>query len=190
MEKVSVIIPVYNAGKTIRQTVDSIKAQTYENWEIVIVNDGSTDDSLEICRSLEDEKIRVFDKPNGGVVSAYKMGIQKANGTLVSFCDADDLYKPEYLENAVKIIGKHGCDFVSFGCTLSEENDSRLEVNATREGFYGKSRIESEILTHCLFNGFIPGKYYMILVYRWNKVYKRELIDRFVDQLDEKCFQV
>ncbi|MBP5452029.1 MAG: hypothetical protein J6Y16_07315, partial [Treponema sp.] len=79
---------------------------------------------------------------------------------------------------------------VSFGCTLSEENDSRLEVNATREGFYGKSRIESEILTHCLFNGFIPGKYYMILVYRWNKVYKRELIDRFVDQLDEKCFQV
>ena len=194
MEKVSVIIPVYNAQETIRQTVASIENQTWKAWEIILVNDGSKDSSLEICRSLESEnkegKIRVIDKPNGGVVSAYKKGIQNASGTLISFCDADDTYKPDFLERGVKLLTENNCDFVSFGCTLTDGDNSKSETNAAPEGFYDKERIKNEILPHCLFNDFIADAYYKVHVYRWNKVYKKELVDRFVNLLDEKCFQV
>lgn len=192
MEKISVIIPVYNAQETIRQTVDSIKSQTWQNWEIILVNDGSKDNSLEVCREFEksDSKIRVIDKENGGVVSAYKKGILNASGSLVAFCDADDTYTPDFLERAEKIISENKCDFVSFACTLWEGSSNHLEKNAASQGFYDKQRIQKEILPHCLFNDFIPGEYYKVHVYRWNKLYKKELLDRFVNQLDENCFQI
>lgn len=190
MEKISVIIPVYNAQETIKETVDSIKNQTWTDWEIILINDGSKDNSLEVCRSLECEKIRVIDKPNGGVVSAYKKGIQNATGSLISFCDADDLYKPDFLERGVKIIQEKNCDFVSFACSIEDGRQSVTDKNAAGEGFYDKAGIQKEILPACLFNDFIPGEYYKVLVYRWNKIYKKELLDRFTDQLDEKCFQV
>ena len=191
-KKVSVIIPVYNAAETIRQTVDSIINQTWQNWEIILVNDGSTDKSLEICRALESENknIRVLDKENGGVVSAYKKGIENATGSLVSFCDADDTYKPDFLERGIKLLKKKDCDFVSFACTLTDGDKSNLEQNAAPEGFYDKERIRKEILPHCLFNDFIAGSYYKVHVYRWNKLYKKELLDRFIKELDEKCFQI
>lgn len=187
---ISVIIPVYNAQETIRRTVDSIRAQTYKDWEIILVNDGSTDDSLEICRHLENERIHVIDKPNGGVVSAYKKGIENASGNLIAFCDADDSYKPCFLERGADIIDKTDCDFVSFGCTLYEKGMSHVEKNAASEGFYDRERIEKEIFPHCLFNAFSPGNYYSIHVYRWNKVFKKELIMSFFNLLDENCFQV
>ena len=192
MKKISVIIPVYNAEQTLAQTVESIKNQTYSNWEIILVNDGSPDSSLQLCKQLAQacEKIRVIDKPNGGVVSAYKKGIENAAGELISFCDADDTYAPDFLERAVKILDEKDCDFVTFACTLTEGSESHIEKNAAPEGFYDKTRIQKEILPHCLFNDFIAGSYYKVHVYRWNKVYKKALIDRFVNQLDEKCFQI
>ncbi len=189
-EMISVIIPVYNAEKTIKETVDSIKNQSWENWEIILVNDGSKDNSLEACKALEGPKIRLLNKENGGVVSAYKAGIKAAAGSLIAFCDADDSYKPDFLERASKIITENNCDFVSFGATLIKKGQSSLEKNALEEGYYDQERIKKELLPHCLFNDFIPGSYYKIHVYRWNKVYKKELIDRFIEQLDEKCFQV
>lgn len=192
MQKISVIIPVYNAALTLEQTVASIKAQTYENWEIILVNDGSTDNSLQVCKELAEacEKIRVLDKANGGVVSAYRLGIENADGALVSFCDADDTYQADFLERAIKLLDDKKCDFVSFACTLTEGNESHIEKNAAPEGLYDKARIQKEILPHCLFNDFIPGEYYKVHVYRWNKVYTKELLLRFVDELDEKCFQI
>ena len=190
MEKVSVIIPIYNAQQTIKRAVESVKAQTYENWEIILVNDGSTDDSLKICKTLVDEKIHLINKPNGGVVNAYKQGILNASGDIICFCDADDTYLPDFLERGVKIIQEHNCEFVSFGCNLIEPDKMSQEKNAMAEGFYDKESIQKEIFPHCLFNDFIPGKYYSIHVYRWTKVYKKELIMRFIDQLDENCSQL
>lgn len=192
MKKISVIIPVYNAEQTLAQTVESIKNQSYSNWEIILVNDGSPDNSLQLCRELSQacDKIRVIDKPNGGVVSAYRLGIKNAAGDLIAFCDADDTYAPDFLQRAVKILDEKDCDFVTFACTLTEGSESHIEKNAAPEGFYDKARIQKEILPHCLFNDFIAGQYYKVHVYRWNKVYKKELLLRFVDELDEKCFQI
>ncbi len=97
---ISIITPVYNAEKTLRRCVDSILRQSYADWELLLVNDGSTDGSAEICRRYElaDSRIRVFDKVNGGASSARNMGLDNAHGEWIAFCDADDWVDESWLE--------------------------------------------------------------------------------------------
>jgi glycosyltransferase involved in cell wall biosynthesis len=102
MKKVSVIIPVYNAAKYIADTVQSVLAQTYENFEVLIVDDGSTDNSIEICQQLTDPRIRIIRQTNRGVSSARNTGIRNAKGDYLAFIDGDDLWLPEKLEKHVQ----------------------------------------------------------------------------------------
>jgi len=97
-EMISIVVPVYNAGKTLHRCVDSLRGQIYRNIEIILVNDGSRDNSLELCRALaeEDSRIRVVDKPNGGVSSARNAGLDAAAGDFVMFCDSDDWVEPDW----------------------------------------------------------------------------------------------
>ncbi|MEO7539939.1 MAG: glycosyltransferase [Pyrinomonadaceae bacterium] len=94
---VSVITPVYNAGKYLAATIESVLAETYGNTEYIVINDGSTDDSAEIARSFGD-RIIFIDKPNGGVASARNTGVAAAKGEYIAFLDADDLWLPEKIE--------------------------------------------------------------------------------------------
>ena len=89
---ISIIIPIFNAGKYIKECVNSITVQSYSNYEIILVNDGSTDNSNLICDELSkyNDKIKVFHKENGGVCSARNFGITVAEGDLICFIDADD----------------------------------------------------------------------------------------------------
>lgn len=89
---ISIIVPVYNAEKTLARCVRSLIGQSHRNIEILLVNDGSKDASLAICRQFaqEDDRIRVIDKPNGGVSSARNAGLDAAKGEFVMFCDSDD----------------------------------------------------------------------------------------------------
>lgn len=107
MAFVSVVIPLYNKQESIYNTVDSILTQTFTDFELVIVNDGSTDNSLEIVKSIEDSRIVIVDKPNGGVSSARNAGIEKATSEWVSFIDADDYWDPHYLEMVKTAIEKY-----------------------------------------------------------------------------------
>lgn len=97
-KKISIIVPVYNAEKTLDRCVQSLQSQTYSHIEIILVNDGSKDNSLEICRryAREDSRIRVIDKPNGGVSSARNAGLDAATGDFVMFCDSDDWADPDW----------------------------------------------------------------------------------------------
>lgn len=99
---VSAVIPAYNAEKFLIETIESVLAQTYENIECIVVNDGSIDGTANIAKSFGD-KIRFIEKPNGGVSSARNLGIEKANGELVAFLDADDLWLPHKIEKQVEI---------------------------------------------------------------------------------------
>ena len=193
MSKVSVIIPVFNAEKTLENTVKSIINQTFSELEVILVNDGSCDKSLSLCYELQkkNQNIKVIDQKNSGVVSAYKKGILSSSGKYIMFCDADDTYEKSFVEEAVKIISEYKCDFVSFASTiLDQEKRKSLVLNAADEGFYDLERIKKDILPHCLFNVFDPQKYYLLLVYRWNKIYTKDLLISFIDELDEKCFQI
>lgn len=97
-DQISIVVPVYNAEKTLKRCVASLQGQTYENLEIILVNDGSRDDSLTLCRQLgaEDPRIRIIDKPNGGVSSARNAGIDAARGKYIMFCDSDDWAEPDW----------------------------------------------------------------------------------------------
>ncbi len=96
--KFSIVTPLYNKEAFIADTIQSVLSQTYTDFEFIIINDSSTDRSLEIANSFKDERIRVFTKPNGGVSAARNYGISKAQGDIICFLDADDLWKPQYLE--------------------------------------------------------------------------------------------
>ena len=90
--KISVIIPVYNAESTLRRCVDSVLAQTFTDFECLLINDGSKDKSGEICDeyAIRDSRVRVFHKENGGVSSARNVGLDNATGEWIAFVDSDD----------------------------------------------------------------------------------------------------
>lgn len=106
---VSVIVPVYNRERLVTETVASILQQTYRNIEIVLINDGSTDDSLEVIRALEQEHpdiIRIIDQKNQGQTIARNQGIRNARGKYIAFLDSDDLWVPDKLERQIPLFNE------------------------------------------------------------------------------------
>lgn len=101
---VSIIVPAYNCIKSLEYCVGSIRQQTYTHFELILVDDGSTDSSGKLCDrfAAEDDRIRVIHKPNGGVSSARNVGIDAATGEHITFCDSDDYLESDYLENLVQ----------------------------------------------------------------------------------------
>ena len=99
-DTISIIVPIYNAERTLNRCVKSLLEQSFDKIEILLVNDGSKDGSLQLCREWEkaDPRIRVIDKPNGGVSSARNMGLEVATGEYVVFCDSDDCVSPYWCE--------------------------------------------------------------------------------------------
>ncbi|EGO9187936.1 glycosyltransferase family 2 protein, partial [Enterococcus faecalis] len=100
MKLVSVVIPVYNVEKYVEKCLDSVINQTYQNLEIIIVNDGSTDNSLSVCqkKKLSDSRIKLINKENGGLSSARNAGIECAQGEFICFIDSDDWIELDYIE--------------------------------------------------------------------------------------------
>ena len=98
----SVVIPAYNASRFIGETLTSVLEQTFSDYEIIIVNDGSTDDTRRIIENTGDSRIRLYNIPNGGVSHARNYGISKARGKYVAFLDADDIWHSHHLESANK----------------------------------------------------------------------------------------
>lgn len=123
----SVIVPVYNTAPWLRRCLDSICEQSYRNLEIVCVNDGSTDDSLEILEeyAARDSRIRVVSRPNGGLSAARNTGLQHCTGEWVLGVDADDYVAPDVVERALAL-AEDGVDMVFFGVQMVDENGAAL----------------------------------------------------------------
>lgn len=107
MPAISVIVPVYNAERTILETLASVQQQTFSDFELLIVNDGSSDATLELVQEVIDKRIQVFSYTNAGVSVARNRGIAHATGEFVSFLDADDLWAPDKLELQVAALRQH-----------------------------------------------------------------------------------
>lgn len=134
----SIIVPIYNTSKYLEKCILSIISQTYSNLEIVLVNDGSTDDSLEICRryAATDPRIVVINKANGGLVSARKAGLNIAKGEMIGFVDSDDYISKDMYEKIItaKIqtnsdfvyAGLHNCYDSAEGLIITEDNSPRV----------------------------------------------------------------
>ena len=107
MPKISVVIPLYNKEKSVASTLRTVLNQTFTDYEIVIVNDGSTDNSVAEVEKIYDARIRLINQQNAGVSAARNRGIEEANGELIAFLDADDEWKPEYLATQYHLSQKY-----------------------------------------------------------------------------------
>ena len=100
---VSIIMPLYNAEKYVAEAIESVIAQTYTHWELILVNDGSTDNSLTVAKQFESDKIKILTQENNGASAARNFGYKQSQGTYIKFFDADDIINPLMLEEQVKL---------------------------------------------------------------------------------------
>ncbi|NET38055.1 MAG: glycosyltransferase [Cyanothece sp. SIO1E1] len=104
MSMISIILPVFNGEKTIQETIASVLDQTYSDFELIIINDGSNDSTLEVLANISDPRVKVFSYPNAGVAASRNRGLVQAGGEFIAFLDADDLWKPDKLEAQLKAL--------------------------------------------------------------------------------------
>lgn len=142
MELISVIIPVYNVEKYLSECVDSVLKQTYENFEIILVDDGSTDGSGAMCNeyAARDSRIRVIHKANGGASSARNVGIGAAAGDYLYFPDSDDYITPDALEKLLNRAEKEDADLVFFDAVSFDEDTGE----ESRKNYSHKASYETE----------------------------------------------
>ncbi|MBP3708096.1 MAG: glycosyltransferase family 2 protein [Clostridia bacterium] len=135
MKKISIAVPVYNSEKYIERCLESIKLQTYRNIEIIIIDDGSTDNSGKICDryAQEDERFRVFHQRNQGVSVARNNGLDKATGEYILFIDSDDWINNNTIELLVNAINNQETDFVMCQMVNSRKNAKSMSIKKRKD---------------------------------------------------------
>lgn len=176
--KFSIIVPAYNAEKYLRECLDSLSRQSYEGFEVIIIDDGSTDQTSDICSKYADKdaKFRVIKKKNGGVSSARNLGLENANGEWVLFLDSDDILLPSSLEFLGKSIDDNPSSVMHIWGWQEFSDEGR-----TREMFF--SDLSSQVSVRDIRKRLFKGDPYM--GYVWNKAFKRDLIGhiRFAEDI-------
>jgi glycosyltransferase involved in cell wall biosynthesis len=128
MPAVSIVIPAYNADRTILETIESVQNQTFTDFEIIVINDGSTDRTLEVLQSISDDRLKIFTYENGGVSTARNRGIAHAVGEFIAFLDSDDLWTPDKLELQYAALKHNPTAGVAYSWTqfMDEQGDTRI----------------------------------------------------------------
>ncbi|MGJ1387080.1 glycosyltransferase family 2 protein [Sphingobacterium spiritivorum] len=160
--QLSVIVPVYNAEKTLERCLNSILNQSYTGFELLLINDGSKDNSANICvrYAKMDERITVINKENGGVSSARNTGLDFAKGTYITFIDSDDKIECEYLERLMKF---NGADLVLCSSITFPKNKKTIFEDAVYNSDYD--------IGTCLSKYIVAG-----FTYPWGKLYRKSII--------------
>ncbi len=141
--KVSVITPSYNSEQFINQTITSVLNQTYKDWELIVIDDASSDNTIEIVNKFikEHSNIRLIqNKKNSGAAISRNKGIEAAKGDFIAFLDADDLWKPQKLEKQIAFINEHQCDvcFSSYDLMNEEGDPLNAQIKALQSLSYKK----------------------------------------------------
>ena len=165
MKKLSVIVRIYNAEKTLHRCIDSILKQTFSNLEVILVDDGSTDSSLEICEEYakRDNRVVVFHKENAGPTPACKSGVEIASGDYIGFVDSDDYIDADMYSSFMLEVETTGAEIAIGGITFDYFDHSKKIYNRLPAGHYNRNDIEKMVIPNMLepngFNifGIIPG---------------------------------
>lgn len=165
---ISVIVPIYNVEQYLKQCVDSILNQTYANLEIILVNDGSPDNSPSICDkyALKDSRVKVIHKKNGGLSDARNAGLDVAKGEYIVFIDSDDFIHKQYVECLYSNIGVADMAF----CDLLYYYDDEIKIDELEIKECKIQVFEDDFLIRN-----IPKFRSPLLIVAWNKLYKREI---------------
>ena len=176
---ISVIVPVYNVEKYLEKCIESILNQTYKNIEVILINDGSTDKSGEICEELvqRDIRVKVIHKKNEGLSSARNEGIEKAIGEYIAFLDSDDYIIPESYEYLYKLSQKYYADIVSANFKRIDENDfdvvEKIIEEDNKKIEVEEKKLKKENVLDILYG--TEEHAYIQQVVVWNKLYKSHL---------------
>lgn len=180
-ELISVIVPVYNVENYLRYSINSILNQTYKNLEIILVNDGSTDKSGEICNEYKeiDDRIKVIHKQNGGLADVRNTGITNANGMYIGFVDSDDYIHPSFFEELYNMVTGNNadiaeCDFIRINIDDVDNSKNIIEAENAKKEIVTNTETNNEAL-ELLYGPRL--KPYIKKVVVWNKLYKKQLFD-------------
>lgn len=157
----SIIIPVYNKEKSVERSLQSVMAQTFTDWELVIVNDGSKDQSKEVIARFNDPRIRYFEHSNHGVSFTRNAGLQVAIGKYVHFLDADDYLAPDRLQHLYDAISTHEADIYFTGITSVSTQGEMKQISAPYSGYVSEREFKSSfyrIETATSIYGYVPTK--------------------------------
>lgn len=176
---VSIIVPIYNTQNYLTRCIESILSQTYVNMEIILVNDGSTDESLSVCEKFagKDDRIQIISQPNQGIMAAKRTGIKLCKGAYVMFVDSDDWIEPELLESMVHAIRECDCTLVCTNVYMDMEDRTIEKRNAVPTGTYETDRIAKDLFYYK------DTDYYGILPYSIAKLYPRDMLKEVLNNI-------
>ena len=173
-ELISVIVPIYNVENYLRMCLDSIQNQTYKNFECLLINDGSPDNSAEICReyAAKDSRFRYFEKENGGVSSARNLGMKCANGDYITFVDPDDWLDPDYLEILYLKMMEYDADVAIATYKKYSVSDRCYYFHVLDQDYYEKIYTGDELLAELPYRESFDSTFNV----SWGKLFKRSLL--------------
>lgn len=173
--KISVIIPVYNCDKYIKRLIESILIQNYTNYEVIILNDGSTDNTKSILDAINNKKFTIINKKNSGVSDSRNIGIEHSTGELLLFLDSDDYINKNYFSTIIKIYNNYqDVDLINFGF-YSEVEDKNLNVISSDKINYKTILLKNK---NMIKKNFVDLWDNTMLYNVWNKVYITEIIKK------------
>ena len=177
--KISVIIPCYNLGEKIKPCLNSVINQSFKDIEIIVVNDGSTDDSLQVIQKFKDDRIVIVNKENGGLPSARKAGFDVAKGEYISHIDGDDEVLPNFLESLYKGASENNADLVLSDAIFIRDGIESIHKDSLQSGVVDKKKYLDDILN---------ARYDRVLTSVVNKLYKKTLHDRVEFPVDIRFY--
>ena len=174
-EMISIIVPIYNVENYLRHCLDSIQNQTYQNFECLLINDGSPDNSAGICREYvsKDSRFRYFEKENGGVSSARNLGIERSKGQYITFIDSNDWVDSDYLELLYMKINEYNADLAVLTYKQYSMNDGCFYLHVWEQDYYEKYYTGNELLNS------LPDleSYDSTFNVSWGKLFKRNFLE-------------
>ena len=187
-KELSIIVPMYNAERTIEKCIDSILRQTYSNFELLLINDGSKDRTLQICEvyAKKDNRIRILSQENKGLIEARKLGVEAATSDIIGFVDGDDWIEEEMYAELIEVYKDTGCKLISSGIYRDYPKDGyTIEVyDHFEEGLY--QSLLKEIYPTMLWNSSLSDYgLYCTLV---NKLFDRGILKEIYDEIDPRVF--
>ena len=174
MNKISIIIPVYQVEKYIKRCLDSILSQTYSNLEIILIDDGSRDMSGKICDeyAIKDSRIKVIHQDNAGVSVARNKGLDICTGDYVTFVDSDDFLEPFMYEKMMEKVTEYNCDVVMCDCVKDDGVIQTPYTHDIRAGFYDYDQLKEEYYPHLLM---MENVEYPATISNWLLLFRRKV---------------
>lgn len=178
--KISIIIPIYNAESYIERCINSFLQQNYQNFELLLIDDGSSDNSFFICKNMQeiDSRIHVLKGTHNGVSAARNIGLEKANGDIIGFCDIDDLVSENTFDTIIEEMTSQNIDIIVCGIYEATYKNDQIEIQHEKTVSKEEKWTSGELIEHIFYDDSIMGSV-------WNKFFRKKMLEglRFNERL-------